>query len=176
MDQLLGMVIPVAFNYAPQGFAMCNGATLPITSNMALYALIGTQFGGNGTTNFNLPDLRGRFAIGQGVAPNLGTYTVGAHGGVEHVTLAVNQMPAHTHSVSIHAVSNDQGSSDPSTNTAFLGGGTSPTMYSSATANAQMASPGNTGPAGSGTALNTMHGYVVMNYVIATTGIYPTRS
>ena len=87
------------FNFAPQGWAMCNGQILPISQNTALFSLLGTSYGGNGQTTFALPDLRGRVAIQQGQGPGLSSYSIGEVTGVETVTLTSNQMPQHNHGV-----------------------------------------------------------------------------
>jgi microcystin-dependent protein len=96
-EPFIGMIILVGFNFAPRGWAVCNGQLLPISQNTALFSLLGTTYGGNGQTTFALPDLRGRVPNGMGQGPGLSNYTIGQVGGVEGVTLTVNQMPAHTH-------------------------------------------------------------------------------
>src|SRR5271155_5619646 len=87
------------YNFAPRGWAMCNGQILPISQNTALFSLLGTFYGGNGTSNFALPNLQGRVPIHAGQGTGLSAYTVGETGGAESVTLNANQIPAHTHSV-----------------------------------------------------------------------------
>src|SRR3954464_682323 len=90
----LGALMPVSFNFAPKGWALCIGQLMPINQNQALFSLLGTQFGGNGQTNFALPDLRGRVPIGFS-ADN--TFFIGQQGGQDAVTLAIEQIPAHGH-------------------------------------------------------------------------------
>lgn len=103
MEAYLGQIILFAGNYVPQGWAYCNGDLLPINGNEALYSLIGVTYGGNGTTNFALPDLRGRvpFSYGQGVAHGTAApttnHTLGTFGGVEMVALTTAMIPPHTH-------------------------------------------------------------------------------
>lgn len=104
-DPFIGEINYVAFNYAPPGWAACNGQILPIAQYSAVFALLGTTFGGNGTTNFALPDLRGRVPIHQGQGPGLSNYGIGQTGGVETITLNVNQMPNHTHAATATSVS-----------------------------------------------------------------------
>ena len=87
-----------AFGYCPKGWALADGATLPITQNQALYALMGTTYGGNGQSTFGLPDLRGRMPVGQGVAQGVG-YSLGQRGGAEATTITIAQMPTHTHAL-----------------------------------------------------------------------------
>jgi microcystin-dependent protein len=96
-DQYLGEIRMVGFNFAPQGWALCNGQTLPISANNALFALLGTTYGGNGTTTFNLPDLQGRLPLHAGNGAGLPVYTLGQKAGTPSVTLTPQQMPQHTH-------------------------------------------------------------------------------
>ena len=103
MEPFLGMIAMFGFSFAPRGWALCSGQLLAISSNSALFSLLGTTYGGNGTTTFALPDLRGRVAIGQGQGPGLSNYVIGQVGGAENTTLNVNQMPAHTHAATVTA-------------------------------------------------------------------------
>ena len=96
-DPFLGEIRVTGFNFAPRGWALCDGQLLPINQNTALFALLGTQFGGNGQTTFALPDLRGRVPIHQGQGPGLTPRTIGETGGAESATLNVAQLPPHTH-------------------------------------------------------------------------------
>src|SRR5438132_6311276 len=97
----LGMIILVPYNFAPRGWAFCNGQILPIAQNTALFSLIGIQFGGNGQTTFALPNLQSRVVIGAGQGPGLSNYDLGQAGGIEHVTLTTQQLPLHTHAVTL---------------------------------------------------------------------------
>src|SRR5690606_34266597 len=99
MEQLLGQIIMVGFNFAPRGWAFCDGRLLPIAQNTALFSLLGTTYGGNGQTTFALPDLRGRCAVGMGQGPGLSQRVQGEMSGTENVTLIQTQMPAHTHTL-----------------------------------------------------------------------------
>jgi microcystin-dependent protein len=100
-DPFLGMIILVPYNFAPRGWAFCNGQILSIAQNTALFSLLGTTYGGNGTTTFALPDLRGRVPVSSGQGPGLTNYTLGELTGVESVTLIQTQMPAHTHTIGL---------------------------------------------------------------------------
>ena len=102
-EPFLGQIMLVGFNFAPVGWALCNGQILSITQNTALFSLLGTTYGGNGTTTFALPDLRGRAAVGFGQGPGLSNYDLGQSTGTETVTLTVGQMPAHNHMVAANA-------------------------------------------------------------------------
>ena len=97
MEPFIGQIMMVGFNFAPRGWALCDGSLLPINNNQALFSLLGTTYGGDGRTTFQLPDLRGRVPMHQGTGPGLPNHRIGEKGGVENVTLTVAQMPAHTH-------------------------------------------------------------------------------
>ena len=98
MDPFLGQLMLVPYNFAPRGWAFCNGQIMSIAQNTALFSLLGTTYGGNGQTTFALPDLRGRVAVSAGQGPGLQNYSLGEIAGSENVTLISSQMPAHTHS------------------------------------------------------------------------------
>src|SRR4051794_35308780 len=108
-DSYLGQIMLFAGNFAPVGWALCNGQLLPINQNQALFAVIGTMYGGDGVSNFALPDLRGRAPICFGQGPNLQNYNPGDKGGDETVTLSATQMPAHSHAVSFGCDTNQGG-------------------------------------------------------------------
>ncbi|HVT12559.1 MAG TPA: tail fiber protein [Fimbriimonadaceae bacterium] len=99
MDPFLGEIRPVGFNFAPHGWALCEGQLMPIAQNTALFSLLGTTYGGDGRTTFGLPDLRSRVAVGAGQGPGLSNYAIGQVGGVEQVSLTSNELPAHNHHV-----------------------------------------------------------------------------
>ena len=103
-EPYLGQIQIVAFNFAPRGWFLCNGQTLAIQQYTALFALIGTYYGGNGTSTFQLPNLQGRVPIHQGTGPGLSTYTIGEQGGVENVSLLYNNMPIHNHLINVTSV------------------------------------------------------------------------
>lgn len=98
-DAFVGEIQLYGFNFAPQGFATCDGQVMSIAQNTALFALLGTTYGGNGQTTFDLPDLRGRVAIHQGQGPGLSNYVIGQTGGSENTTLTIGNIPSHTHTV-----------------------------------------------------------------------------
>jgi microcystin-dependent protein len=97
----LGMIIIVPFTFPPKGWAFCDGQLLPIAQNTALFSLLGTTYGGNGVTTFALPDLRGRVPIHAGQGPGLSNFFLGQAAGSESVTLALTQMPIHTHAITL---------------------------------------------------------------------------
>ena len=169
-EPFIGQIILVGFNFAPRGWALCNGQLLSIASNTALFSLLGTTFGGNGTTNFALPDLRGRVPIHFGMGPGLSNYTMGEAAGTESVTLISTQIPAHNHS--LVASSATPTTADPTGAQLPVG---SSRVYATAAAGAAMA-PGSIGLTGGSQPHPNMQPYLTMNYVIATEGIFPSRA
>ena len=174
MDFYLGAINAMAINFAPYGWMTCQGQIVSIQQYAAVFSLIGTNFGGNGTSNFQLPDLQGRMIIGQGHnnATNQ-TYTVGQKGGTATVTLTVANLPPHNHGqVLLTANSRDNDSGAPKGHIF----GSSVNMYSqnptNATLNAQAAS---VTTAGSGQPLATLSAYQGMYYNICMSGIFPQR-
>jgi microcystin-dependent protein len=160
-----------AGNFAPNGWAFCNGQLFPISQNTALFSLLGTTYGGNGTTNFALPDLRGCSPMHQGQGPGLTNRTLGEQGGEETVTLNVGQLPAHSHPLTA--------STGASTNT--------PTNSVLGQSAAKIyGPPGNLVPMAGVAVLPTPTGnslphdnrqpYLALNFIIALQGIFPPRS
>ena len=154
----------VSFNFAPRGWALCNGQLLPINQNQALFSLLGTTYGGNGQTTFALPNLQGRIPIHFGNG-----HTQGEVGGEESHTLNVNEMAAHTHPVSASNADPNQGL--PTGNMWANAAG----AYSSGAPDSSMnpASIGNIG--GSQPHTNTQP-FLVLNFIIALQGIFPSRN
>jgi microcystin-dependent protein len=159
----IGQLQPVAFNFAPNGWALCQGQTLSISSNAALFALIGTAYGGNGTTNFNLPDLRGRVPKGVGSGAGLAAYAMGEIGGVESVVVLSTQMPAHTHPL---PAASGLGTTDVPTGAVPAAGGS----YAS-TANAAL-SPSSS--SGTGLPVPILTPYATINWIICLDGTFPS--
>jgi microcystin-dependent protein len=190
LDPLLGEIDVFAFNFAPKGFALCNGQLLPINQNQALFALLGTTYGGNGQTTFALPDLRGRLAIGYGQGPGLPDYSLGERSGSESVTLLATEMAAHTHAIDTSALTATarcrSGAGDqrtPAGNVPAAGATPASTVYSSAAANATMAASAVTvggnaacAAAGGGQAHENRQPFLVLNYCVALQGIFPSRN
>ena len=112
MDEYIGVIKPFAVSYTPRGWLPCDGRTILISGNEALYSIIGNIYGGDGITNFALPDLRGRFVVGQGKGTGLTNRQLGQSGGAETVTIDLSTYPAHTHAS--FALSSDANSDDPS--------------------------------------------------------------
>lgn len=171
----------VGFNFAPRGWAMCQGQLLPISQNTALFSLLGTTYGGDGRVTFALPDLRGRCAMGMGQGPGLSDRTQGEMLGQESVTLTIAEIPSHIHQLLGNNA--DGTTSDPTNNTLAKSSvtterGASPipvNSYTSGAANVPMAGS-SIEPAGGSQAHNNMQPSIAMNYIIALQGIFPSRS
>jgi len=160
------------FNFAPLGWAMCNGQILPISQNTAVFSLLGTNYGGNGTSNFALPNLQGSVAVHWGQWPGLSPYNVGQSGGSENVTLLANQSPGHTHAVK--CVSGAGNKQQPAGNV-WAKELTGKKDYNAAPDGTLM-NPVALGAAGGDVPHSNLQPYLVMNYCIALQGIFPARS
>jgi microcystin-dependent protein len=172
-DQFLGQIQLVGFNFAPQGWALCNGQLLPISQNTALFSLLGTFYGGNGTSNFALPNLQGMAAVGQGQGPGLTQYDVGETIGEGAVTLIAQAIPPHTHTIPASTAPGTSTKPSPTEYLATVARGEAK-VYST-TGGTSMAS-GELSTVGGSQPHNNLMPYLVLNYVIAMTGIYPSRS
>lgn len=173
MDPFIGQLMLVCFNYAPQGWMLCDGSLLPISQYQALFSLLGTTFGGNGTTNFGLPDLRGRVPVGatlSGAGTQLTPRKMGEAGGSEAVTLLLPQIPMHTHLV----VTNDSSEALNTSANHFLGGGGRTAVYAD-TAGSTTLAPTALSAAGGSQAHDNMQPYLGLNWIIAVNGIWPSR-
>lgn len=164
MDPVLAQVMLWALNFAPQGWASCDGALLPISQYEALFSLIGTTYGGDGQATFALPDLRGRIAVGAGQGPGLPAFVHGQAGGATGHTLTHGQLPGHSHSL---AAATGPASSNRPGGLAVAKGG----KYGAA--NTVMAASGATG---ANMPVDHLPPYLGLNYVICVEGIYPSRA
>jgi microcystin-dependent protein len=168
----VGEIRPFAFNFAPRGWALCAGQLLPISQNTALFSLIGTYYGGNGTSNFALPDLQGRVPLGQGTS-SFGTFDLGEENGVENVTLLTNQMPAHTHNfIGTSATGNYK---YPVTNAA-LGTSIAGGSYYATASSLTPINPGTVSSVGGGQPHTNLQPCLAINWCIALQGIFPSRN
>lgn len=176
----LGEIRMFAFNFAPQGWALCNGQTLSINQNQAVFALLGTLYGGNGTTTFQLPNLQSRVAIHQGQGAGLSPYVVGQQGGVENVTLTSGQMPAHNHLINCDDVPEDVNGSNPSGK--FLGatydntGGPVDIYSKNLTPAPATMNPSMVAIAGGSQPHQNVQPYLAVTFCIALQGIFPSRN
>ena len=168
----LGEIVMFAGNFAPRGWAYCNGQLLPIAQNTALFSLLGTIYGGDGRTTFALPDLRGRVAVNHGRGPGLSQYNIGQKSGSENITLNQTQIPAHNHigqvdvSISAGSENSPAGNYIASHSAAFNEDATNG-------ANLQGVVINNTG---GGQSHNNMQPFLTVNYIIALQGTFPSRS
>jgi microcystin-dependent protein len=166
----LGQILTVPFNFAPRGWAVCNGQLIPISQMTALFSLLGTQYGGNGQSNFALPNLQGRVPVHFGQGSTGTQYEIGQTAGEETHTLTQQEIPAHTHAVAPLASDDERTTDKPGGSYPAEGG-----VYASTpNSNAPMAS-GFTSAVG-GTPHTNLQPYVVLNYIIAQTGTFPARS
>jgi microcystin-dependent protein len=163
-----------AGNFAPRGWALCNGQLLPISQNTALFSLIGTFYGGNGTSTFALPDLRSRVPIDQGQGVGLSPYVIGQNGGVENVTLLTNQLPQHSHALNAF---NGAGNQVAATGNYWADAAASrgEKVYASTTDGTQM-SPSALSAVGGNQPHNNIQPFLAVNFIIALVGIYPSRN
>ncbi len=172
-EPFIAEIIMFGGNFAPRGWAFCDGQLLAISQNTALFSLLGTTYGGDGRTTFGLPDLRGRVPVHPGTGPGLTTRYLGQKGGTETETLNVNQIPAHTHTA--RGTSSKGTDQDPAGNvwakeavgaTAVYASGSADTsLHASAIANA-----------GGSQYHNNIQPYTCVNFIIALVGLYPSRT
>lgn len=169
-DPFVAEIRIFGFNFAPIGWALCNGQILPISQNTALFSLLGTTYGGNGQTTFALPNMQGNAPMHPGQGPGLSLHDLGETGGSETVTLLQSEIPAHSHNfVCSNADSNAQG---PTGNR--FGGGIGIALYATPGALAQLANEALT-PAGGDQPHNNMMPYLTLNFCIALQGVFPPR-
>jgi microcystin-dependent protein len=177
MEPFIAQIILFAGNFAPRGWAFCEGQLLAIANNQALFALVGTTYGGDGRTTFGLPDLRGRVAIGPGQGPGLPDYRQGHIGGTASTTLTVANMPSHNHA--LMANSSYGTTAVPASNSSLAattdGRSISVNVYSTNAPNVQLAGA-SVGNAGGSQPINNMQPYLAIPYIIALVGIFPSRN
>ncbi len=180
MEPFIGQISMFGFNFAPRGWAFCNGQLLAISQNNALFALLGTIYGGDGRTSFGLPDLRGRIAMQHGQGPGLSDHRIGQRGGTENLTLNVNQMPSHTHTATTNvsiAVSDEDGTTNEAggnklantVNNNYSPGGPNGELAGATAQTTNAATGGNQ-------AFSNMQPYLAINFSIALQGIFPSRN
>ena len=195
MEVFMGTVQSFAFNFAPNGWALCNGQTLGVSQYQALFSLLGTYYGGNGTTNFMLPNLQGRLPMAQGNGLGLSPRVIGEFSGTENVTATITNLPNHTHALSgLTATTTLQlasPASNPVTNPtatnsyigASGGGPGSASIYSDAQGAAAVplkgvatTVTGEISSAGNGLPMETMNPFLVLNFSVALNGLFPSRN
>ncbi len=169
-EPFVGEIRMFGFNFAPSGWALCNGQILPINQNQALFSLLGTFYGGDGITTFALPNLQSRVAVHMGTGSGLSPYEIGQNGGVENVTLTTGEMPSHTHGV---------GANGSAATSSRAGGGvlarTSQSTYGTSTDGTLM-NANVIQPSGSSQPHPNIQPYLTINFCIALQGIFPSRN
>ncbi|HTJ10863.1 MAG TPA: tail fiber protein [Dinghuibacter sp.] len=192
MDYYLASIIMFGGNFAIKGWALCNGQTLPISAYTALFSIIGTYYGGNGTSNFQLPDMQGRVPIGMGNGIGLSPYVIGQKGGSEGVSLITNNLPQHSHTVPALSVTINVSNNQATANTAASGTNTisapydpistdTVNLYSNGTPNVAVNTAGttvagNTGLTGGNIPVSIIQPYLAINFQIALVGVFPSRN
>jgi microcystin-dependent protein len=174
----IGQITVYPYSFPPNGWLDCAGQLLPIQQYSALFSLLGTQYGGNGTTNFALPDLQGRIPLGQGQLTGGGNYVMGEDNGQENVTLLATSMPAHSHGLS--AIASDGSINNPSGKVLAKPQGTGRSgaqgrIYNPAAPDTPLAAA-SIGPAGGSQPHNNIQPSLALRYCIAAQGIFPPRS
>ncbi|NOQ98136.1 MAG: phage tail protein [Calditrichae bacterium] len=165
-EPFLAEIKIVGFNFAPRGYAFCDGQILPINQNQSLYSLLGTTYGGDGRITFALPDLKGRTPIHTGTTNHLGNKA-----GTERPALSIQELPVHTHQTS--AATSDATLEDPTGN--IWAADSDGTNYGSAPPNSSMSGP-SLASIGGGQQHNNMQPYLALNFVIALRGLFPSRN
>jgi microcystin-dependent protein len=169
-DQFVAEIRIFPFNFAPTGWAFCDGQLLPLSQNTALFSLLGTTYGGNGKSTFALPDMQGNVPLHTGQGPGLSLYDLGQTGGSETVTLLESEIPAHTHQLRGNPALGD--SPVPTNNALARFGGAYQTNTNGLTPLAPEALP----PAGGDQPHNNLMPYLTLNFCIALQGVYPPRT
>jgi microcystin-dependent protein len=172
-EPFIGEIFMAGFNFPPVGWASCNGSLVPISQYDALFALIGTTYGGDGVNTFALPNLQSRVPIHNGQGPGLPTnFVLGQTGGLENVTLSLGNVPAHSHSVQ---VSDNAGTSSTPANTLTLGSGAEAELYTPEAADVNSAMTVG-GGAGGNTPHSNIMPFLAVNFFIALEGIFPSQN
>ncbi len=171
-DPFIAEIRIFPFNFAPRGWAWCNGQLLPISQNTALFSLLGTTYGGDGKSTFALPDLQGSAPVQPGQGPGLSEYVLGQAGGTETVALLDSEMPAHDHAL--------QASPDPGDNTVpgptvSLAGSVGGSVYTGGSPPLAAAAPTALAVTGGSVPHNNMQPYLTLFFCIAMQGIFPQR-
>lgn len=172
-DPFVAEIRIVGFNFAPKGWAFCDGQILPISQNTALFSLLGTTYGGNGQSIFALPNLQGRSVMQPGQGPGLSLRDLGETGGSETVTLLESEIPSHSHALNANALPGSATLAAPTQGLSRSGGGSA--YKATPTPTAPMAGQAVT-PNGGSQPHNNMMPYLTMNYIIALQGVFPPRS
>ena len=172
MEPFIGMIVQFGGNFAPRGWALCDGQLLAISSNSALFSILGTTYGGDGVSTFGLPDLRGRVAVHAGTGPGLSPRRLGQKSGTETQTLTVNQMPSHNHLIQVNKAVATTG--DPVGN--VLGHTGAATLIYEGGTPTQTMNPASISNTGASQPVSTVQPFQCVNFIIALQGTYPSRN
>ncbi|MFA7379415.1 MAG: tail fiber protein [Bacteroidia bacterium] len=185
MEGMIGEIRMFAGNFAPKTWAFCSGQIVNIASNTALFSILGTTYGGNGTTTFALPDLRGRMAVGTGTGPGLSPIALGAKSGVETITLTTNNLPPHTHAgmgtvngnwgmtAAEEASTNVPSGNVPASGQKMWGTDNAVNMGTAPVSGSITATIANSG---AGFPFSVMGPYLAVYYIICQNGLFPSRN
>jgi microcystin-dependent protein len=173
MDPFVAEIRIFPFNFAPKGWAFCDGQILPLSQNTALFSLLGTTYGGNGVSNFALPDLQGRVPMHPGQGPGLSLHDLGEESGSDTVTLIESEMPTHNH---LLQAANSDGIDQSPTAEMYAGGVGGIATYANAGGATTTLSPQAIVPQGASFPHNNLQPYLTLNFCIALQGVYPPRT
>lgn len=180
MEPFIGQLMLVGFNFAPRGWARCDGQLLAISQNSALFSLLGTTYGGDGRSSFGLPDLRGRMPISVGQGPGLPSYSWGQRAGQYQKTLLITELPSHNHTLAVSSADATQTAATAGASIATPGMAQGRTFvpgngFNTATPNTVL-NNATVGNAGGNQSFSIQNPYIAMYWVIALQGIYPSRN
>jgi microcystin-dependent protein len=171
-DPFLAEVRIVGFNFPPSGWAECNGQLMPLSQNTALFALLGTMYGGDGKSTFALPDMKGNACVHHGQGVGLSQRFIGEIGGAETVTLLTSEIPVHTHAMNAQATPSSTGTPSANVTLARSAGGSA---YRAAGGPTGTMAPQELAPQGGSLPHNNLMPYLVMRYIICLQGVFPAR-
>lgn len=174
MDPFVAEIRIFPFNFAPKGWAFCDGQILPLSQNTALFSLLGTTYGGDGKSNFALPDLQGRAPMHPGQGPGLSLHDLGEQGGSDTVSLLESEIPSHAHTLRVATDPAELNAASPTRSLTRSNGGSA--YQSNTTQNLVSMSPNALAPAGGDQPHNNMQPYLTLNFCIALQGVYPPRT
>ena len=170
-EPFLAEVRVFSFNFAPRGWAFCNGQIMPIAQNTALFSLLGINYGGNGQTTFGLPNLQGNVPLHAGQGPTTSDYSLGEVGGVTQVNLLQSEMPAHTHTLNMSSLEGTEASPKD----LYAAGYPGVSLYGPAASPNTPMMPTMLGVSGGSQPHNNMMPYLALNFCIALDGVFPQR-
>ena len=174
MDPFVAEIRIFPFNFAPKGWAFCDGQILPLSQNTALFSLLGTTYGGDGKSNFALPNMQGNAPMHPGQGPGLSLHDLGETGGSDTVSLLESEIPSHSHGLFANSVAGDTNGPSPQVS---MTRSANATAYSATTNSSLVSMSGNTlAPAGGDQPHNNMQPYLTLNFCIALQGVYPPRT